>query len=168
MAADWIAAGALLVSLYAVLRGEQRASKAKKREASERGVIRARGPSDEIRNAVVSFRKFFTSVVSTGRVSRDRFYEQKEAGQNLRDLAGRVEDPDLRTAMEEISNAWDYAFASAPPKRGKVLNLNQAPSPGDRAEQAADVKRSDRQVQHAEIALESCKVALERLNALEK
>ena len=157
VAVGWIAGSALVLSIYAVVRGEMRSNADKRRR-------RRLGPADEVRNAATDLRTSFVAMASDGGWHVNRFLdeEHKGMGQRTADVRGRVEDVALSGHLEVAEREWDTAFALAPPVRVTVLGTPPQP------EELRDEARLTQQVATADRGREACDDALRRLSELER
>ena len=82
---DAIAGLALALSIFALVRGEQRSRRDERRRTRL-------GPADEIRAAVIRARKLFQDLIAEGGKRMDFFLdgENQDAGQTLEDLADQM------------------------------------------------------------------------------
>jgi hypothetical protein len=117
------------------------------------------------RSAIETARGYFQEAVSHG--GKDQSFwldpDRKGTGQELRDNAERIDDPQLRSAIEGIAATWDDAWASSPRGQVTVLNLNAPIEPEDPA-RLAQFHASESAAQEG---LVQCASALAIFNGLE-
>ncbi|MFE2552224.1 hypothetical protein ACFXGI_27230 [Streptomyces sp. NPDC059355] len=122
------------------------------------------------REALATTRVLFEEVTSRGGCTAEWFLEKerREAFRTVRDLAERRGDVKLRTAMRHVAASGDDAFAAAPPTRMYIGSSDQAEALQERAQEAEDQQRFQRQVDSCNMGLKSIEEALTRLNDLER
>lgn len=131
----------------------------------------ALGPAaDELREALEAARTRFDDIVSAGGRRADWFQdeERRETDRKIEDLAERLTDEKLRTALTGVVAAWRVAFGAAPPRRIIGGYMENYPTRQDRGEQAAAEKQFAQQVQAAQAGQSDAQSALRRLNELER
>ncbi|WP_406448963.1 hypothetical protein OH768_00890 [Streptomyces sp. NBC_01622] len=127
---------------------------------------------DKLREQLTSTRGLFEEITTRGGLTSSWFLdaERRETARRLRELAERRDDKRLKAALSKVADAWDWAFAAAPPDRWwQSIDLGGHPTtPEERAEEAADQKRCGQQVEVARSGLEEVATARDRLNKLER
>jgi len=89
--------------------------------------------------------------------------DRQGTGQELRDNAERISDPQLRSTIEEIACTWDSAWALSPRRQVTVINLNAPIKPENPARLAQFHASEDA----AQEGLDRCAAALVIFNSLE-
>ncbi|TMR88118.1 hypothetical protein [Nonomuraea basaltis] len=137
-----------------------------------RRLRRAMGPADDLRDALKTIRRLFQDIAAEPRRSPWFIDEQRrEAGQRLRDEAERLDDAKLQKHVRSAADAWDAAFAAAPPSEGPFIayaGSDTIISARSDQQRAADGPRFAMQSEQAHAGLSAVGAALERLNRLER
>ncbi|WP_055491025.1 hypothetical protein [Streptomyces sp. TP-A0356] len=131
----------------------------------------ALGAADnELREALKTARTLFEDITSQGRRTVDWFQaaERRETSRTIRDLADRRKDRILCQELKAVADAWDKAFAVAPPMRVSDWFPNANLSPQVRQERESDQQRFAEQVSFTQTGLDHLTAALGRLNELER
>lgn len=125
---------------------------------------------DALREALIVTRKRFEDITSNGGRTVDWFQEdeRRETARTIRDLAERRKDRILVRELTAVAEAWDKAFAPAPPQRMSHWFPNSHLDPKVRQEQESDQQRSAEQIASAHNGLDHLKAAVDRLNKLER
>lgn len=159
----WIAGAALLLSGYAVVSGEIRAHRVTHRR-------RSLGPADDLREALTALRTAFTEIANTGKTKP--FFtdpDRNHIGERARDLADRVTDQELITELRGAAIAWETCFGLAPPKRGaRMVFPGAGPDPVYSRQDSEDQVARDKQGEVAQVGLDSCRSAIDRVNQLDR
>ncbi|MFJ8139202.1 hypothetical protein [Streptomyces sp. NPDC096013] len=131
----------------------------------------ALGAADDVlREALITTRKRFEDITSNGGRTVDWFQEDErgETARTIRDLAERRKDRILCRELRAVAQAWDKAFAPAPPMRMSDWFPDAHHDPQVRQEQESDQRRFGEQVTSAHTGLGHLKAALDQLNKLER
>ncbi|MEV1199132.1 hypothetical protein [Microbispora rosea] len=143
------------------------------RKAILRRRVVALGPGKELREALVKARTRLNDINTSPR--RSSWFlkdERNETGRTVRDFVGQVHDKKLRKFVTEVADAWEKAFAEAPPERpaysGVLKDGVSTAAPQQAADNAEDMERFQRQADAVKLGLESLNLALGRLDTLEK
>lgn len=131
----------------------------------------ALGPAaDELREALEAARTCFEDITSAGGRRADWFQdeERRDTDRKIEDLADRLKDEKLRTALTGVIAAWRSAFGHAPPRRIIGGYMDSYPTRQEQGEQAATEARFALQVQAAHAGQSDLQSALRRLNELER
>ncbi|MEV6759529.1 hypothetical protein AB0N16_02550 [Streptomyces sp. NPDC051105] len=74
---------------------------------------------DKLREQLASMRGLFEEITTQGGLTSSWFLDKdrREVARGLRDLSERRTDKLLKNALSKIAEAWDEAFAVAPPDR---------------------------------------------------
>lgn len=127
------------------------------------------GPADAaVREHLTTTRSLLEDIIHQGRLSN--WYladERRETARKLRDLAERRADARLTSSLTAIADAWDKAFASAPPPSIYFGWAGNVPTPQELAKEAEEQAQYERQAEAAREGLEQVKTAFDRLNDLE-
>ncbi|MFF7749811.1 hypothetical protein ACFZCP_11245 [Streptomyces sp. NPDC007971] len=131
----------------------------------------ALGPAaDGLRDALEASRTRFEDIISAGGRRADWFEDEgrRDTDRKIEDLAERLKDEKLRTALTGVVAAWRSAFGHAPPRRIIGGYMEDYPTPRQEGEQAADEQRFALQVQAAQAGQLDAQSAMRRLNELER
>ncbi|MFJ8595506.1 hypothetical protein [Streptomyces sp. NPDC093598] len=131
----------------------------------------ALGPDDEaVRLALTTARGLFREIIDQ-RGFEVTWYlaeERRDAGQRLKDLSRRRDDPQLVEAMTLVAQAWADAAAGAPPSRIMMTYGDEPQTPRELRRRRKHDEARERQVDSARVGIERVETALERLNTLER
>ncbi|MEV0483757.1 hypothetical protein AB0I69_24510 [Streptomyces sp. NPDC050508] len=131
----------------------------------------ALGAADDVlREALTITRTLFEDITSNGHQTVDWFEDEgrRETSRTLRDLAERRKDRILCRELRAVADAWDKAFAVAPPMRMSDWFPGIEVTPELRQERESDQRRFAEQVASAHTGLDHLKAALTQLNRLER
>jgi hypothetical protein len=127
-------------------------------------------PGAEVRNAVDTIRGLFQDVIVSDGKSAPYFLDEtrRSAGSRVRDVADRIDDPNLKEGLNQVAKYWADAFASAPPEQVQP-HFGLGDSRDEYNQEAEELRL--RRTKVAEVAtkgLTATQDALDRLNDLER
>jgi hypothetical protein len=168
MSAAW--AGVIVAGLAAVVTVLGLVTAGHRRKLRRESRIALGPDATELRRQLLRLRDLFGDIVAEGGVDHSWFVAEnrKKAGDDLREQAKRVGDPELKQCAGHAARSWDAAFAQSPPSRGpRVYNLGAPPDPIYLQQDAVEQQRRQKVVDAAALGQEQCASAISRLNQLE-
>jgi hypothetical protein len=129
---------------------------------------KAAGPEPaELRGRLTDLRNLFNDVSAAGGQDNSWFLhpDRRQAAQNVRDQAARVDDDKLKAEALAAAGCWDHAYAWAPPETPPVVTWggdDNPPGTGPRDQRLSQVADA------AGAGVVHCEAAIARLNELEQ